>query len=53
MGKRKQLKDGDVEMANTTGALGENDDSSSDEVIFILPRQLNPRSKIALDQLFS
>lgn len=31
MGKRKQLKDGDVEMGNTTRALGEND-SSSEEV---------------------
>ncbi|EGC46823.1 conserved hypothetical protein [Histoplasma capsulatum var. duboisii H88] len=36
MGKRKQLKDGDVEMANTTGALGENDDSSSDEEMDIV-----------------
>ncbi|EDN02427.1 Bcp1 [Histoplasma ohiense] len=36
MGKRKQLKDDDVEMANTTGALGENDDSSSDEEMGIV-----------------
>ncbi|KAK2788884.1 Mss4p nuclear export [Emmonsiellopsis sp. PD_33] len=33
MGKRKQLKDGDVEMGNTaTRALGENDSSSDEEM---------------------
>ncbi|OJD16373.1 hypothetical protein AJ78_03437 [Emergomyces pasteurianus Ep9510] len=32
MGKRKQLKDGDVEMGNTTRALGENDSSSEEEM---------------------
>ncbi|KLJ07463.1 hypothetical protein EMPG_17057 [Blastomyces silverae] len=32
MGKRKQSKDGDVEMGNTTRALGENDSSSEDEM---------------------
>lgn len=42
MGKRKQLKDDDVEMANTTGALGENDDSSSDEVVFYFTPSTDP-----------
>ncbi|KKZ68507.1 protein bcp1 [[Emmonsia] crescens] len=32
MGKRKQLKDGDVEMGNTTRALGENDSSSEEDM---------------------
>ncbi|OAX84254.1 hypothetical protein ACJ72_01369 [Emergomyces africanus] len=32
MGKRKQLKDGDVEMGNTPRALGENDSSSEEEM---------------------
>ncbi|KAL2374490.1 protein bcp1 [Blastomyces gilchristii SLH14081] len=32
MRKRKQSKDGDVEMGNTTRALGENDSSSEDEM---------------------
>ncbi|PGG95919.1 hypothetical protein AJ79_09807 [Helicocarpus griseus UAMH5409] len=36
MGKRKQLKDGDVEMGNTTRALGENDSSSDEEELDIV-----------------